>query len=67
MNLLKWGENVEKIKLSDCTLNLNKFEAIIAVCTFGSYNESCFDKNRSDIDVMLLLNKELQWEMYGGL
>jgi len=53
---------VGDIKLSDCTLNLNKFDTIISICTFGSYNESCFDKSRSDIDVMILLNRELQWE-----
>ncbi|MBU3146556.1 nucleotidyltransferase domain-containing protein [Clostridium sp. CF012] len=32
------------------------------VIIFGSYNESCFDKSRSDIDVMILLIRELQWE-----
>jgi predicted nucleotidyltransferase len=51
-----------KIKLKDCKLNLNKFDTIISICTFGSYNELCFDRNRSDIDIMILLNKQLQWE-----
>ena len=51
-----------KVKLKDCKLNLNTFDTIIAICTFGSYNEPCFDRNRSDIDIMILLNKQLQWE-----
>lgn len=51
---------MEKFKLSNC--NLNRFKEIIAICTFGSYNEACFHKDRSDIDIMILLKKELQWE-----
>jgi predicted nucleotidyltransferase len=54
--------DVEKVKLSNCNLNLNKFKEIISICTFGSYNEPCFDKDRSDIDVMILSKKELHWE-----
>jgi predicted nucleotidyltransferase len=54
--------NVERVKLSNCDLKLNEFKAIIAMCTFGSYNETCFNKDRSDIDVMILLKKELEWE-----
>lgn len=53
---------MEKLKLSNCNIDLNKFKEIIGICTFGSYNEECFDKNRSDIDVMVLLKRELQWE-----
>lgn len=54
--------NVEKAKLSNCNLNLSSFNEIIAICIFGSYNEDCFDIDRSDIDVMILLKKELKWE-----
>lgn len=53
---------MEKVKLSNCNLNLSVFKEIMAICTFGSYNEACFDKDRSDIDIMILLRKELQWE-----
>lgn len=50
------------VKLSDCNLDLSNFEDIIALCTFGSYNEQCFDKDRSDIDIMVLLKREIGWE-----
>lgn len=51
-----------KVKLVDCQLNFNKLKDIICIATFGSYNEDCFDKNRSDIDIMILSTKELEWE-----
>lgn len=53
---------MNKIKLRDCKLNFNKLKDIICIATFGSYNETCFDKNRSDIDVMILSINELEWE-----
>lgn len=53
---------MDRVKLSDCTLNLNNLKNIICIGTFGSYNEACFDKNRSDIDVMILSINELEWE-----
>lgn len=53
---------MERVKLSNSNLNLDRFKEIIAICIFGSYNEPCFDKNRSDIDIMILLEKELHWE-----
>ncbi|WP_315078844.1 nucleotidyltransferase domain-containing protein [uncultured Clostridium sp.] len=53
---------MDRVKLSDCTLNLNNLKNIICIGTFGSYNEDCFDKNRSDIDIMILPIKELEWE-----
>lgn len=49
--------------LKDININIKKLEDVIALCTFGSYNEGCWDKNRSDIDVMVLLTKELTWEV----
>jgi len=30
--------------------------------TFGSYNEECFNKDRSDIDIIILSNRPLEWE-----
>ncbi|NFL53774.1 nucleotidyltransferase domain-containing protein, partial [Clostridium botulinum] len=45
---------MNKIKLRDCQLNFNKLKNNICIATFGSYNETCFDKNRSDIDVKIL-------------
>ncbi|AOR23800.1 nucleotidyltransferase domain-containing protein [Clostridium taeniosporum] len=52
---------MDRVKLSDCTLNLSNLKNIICIGTFGSYNEDCFDKNRSDIDIMILSIKELEW------
>lgn len=49
--------------LKGINIDVKKLEDVIALCTFGSYNENCWDKNRSDIDVMVLLSKELQWEL----
>lgn len=53
---------MNKIKLVDCQLKFNKLKDIICIATFGSYNEDCFDKNRSDIDIMILSTKELEWD-----
>ncbi|KYH32852.1 nucleotidyltransferase domain protein [Clostridium tepidiprofundi DSM 19306] len=51
-----------KKPISKSDIVLEKFDNIIGICTFGSYNEECWDKNRSDIDVMILLNRELDWK-----
>lgn len=53
---------VDKIKISSCNLDLNKLKYIICIATFGSYNEECFNKDRSDIDVMILSDRQLEWE-----
>ena len=53
---------MDRIKLADCKLELNKLKDIICIATFGSYNEECFNKDRSDIDIMILCSKELEWE-----
>jgi predicted nucleotidyltransferase len=53
---------VDRIKLSSCNLDINKLNNIICIAIFGSYNEECFDKNRSDIDVMILSDRQLEWE-----
>ncbi|CAG9704390.1 nucleotidyltransferase domain-containing protein [Clostridium neonatale] len=48
---------MEKIMIKDCPLNKEYLNNVLAIGTFGSYHEECFDKNRSDIDVMILLKK----------
>ena len=53
---------MDKIKLNSCNLDLNKLKDIICIATFGSYHEECFNKDRSDIDVMILSSRELEWE-----
>lgn len=49
---------MNKVKLSECKLNLEKLQNIICIWVFGSYNEECFDKNRSDIDIIYKYKKE---------
>ncbi|MBW6410634.1 nucleotidyltransferase domain-containing protein [Clostridium weizhouense] len=53
---------MDRIKLSDCKLNLDNLKNIICIGTFGSYNTYCFDKSKSDIDIMILSIKELEWK-----
>jgi len=53
---------MDKIKLNNCNLDFSKLKDIICIATFGSYNEECFDKDRSDIDISILSNKQLEWE-----
>lgn len=52
---------MEKIMIKDCPLNKECLNNVLAIGIFGSYHEECFDKNRSDIDVMILLKKELDF------
>ncbi|MEG2655967.1 MAG: nucleotidyltransferase domain-containing protein [Clostridium sp.] len=47
--------------VSKSGLDIDMIYDVISLCTFGSYNESCWDKERSDIDVMVLSNEELEW------
>lgn len=47
--------------IKDSGIDIDMIYDVIALCTFGSYNESCWDKERSDIDVMVLSNTELEW------
>ncbi|GAA0076700.1 hypothetical protein UT300005_10780 [Clostridium sp. CTA-5] len=49
---------MDRIKLSNCKLNLDNLKNIVCIGTFGSYNEDCFDKNRSDIDIIILSRNE---------
>lgn len=53
---------MDKIKLNSCNLDLSKLKDIICIATFGSYNEECFNKDRSDIDIIILSNRQLEWE-----
>ena len=53
---------MDKIKLTTCKLDLDKLNDVICIATFGSYNESCFNKDRSDIDIMILCTKQLDWD-----
>lgn len=40
--------------IKDCQLNNECLKDVLSIGIFGSYHEECFDKNRSDIDVMIL-------------
>lgn len=53
---------MDKIMLKNCKLNIDKLENIISVGIFGSYHENCFDKARSDIDIMVLSSIELDFD-----
>ena len=53
---------MKEIMLKDCAINKEKLNNIIALAVFGSYHEDAFDKNRSDIDIMILSSKELDFE-----
>ncbi|MGL5353105.1 MAG: nucleotidyltransferase domain-containing protein [Clostridium sp.] len=52
---------MEKMRLENCKVDMIKFENVISMAVFGSYHEECFDKNRSDIDVMVLCSRELDF------
>lgn len=53
---------MEKKMIKNCRLSDDSLKNVIAICVFGSYHEECFDKNRSDIDIMVLLSKELDFD-----
>ncbi|WP_297424095.1 nucleotidyltransferase domain-containing protein [Clostridium sp.] len=53
---------MDKIKLNSCNLDLCKLKDIVCIATFGSYNEESFNKDRSDIDVIILSTRQLEWE-----
>ena len=54
---------MNKIHLSTCTLDSKKLKDIISIGIFGSYHEKVFDKNRSDIDIAILSDKELDFDI----
>lgn len=47
--------------LRDCTIESKNLSDVIALATFGSYHEDCFIVGKSDIDILILLSKELDW------
>ncbi|SFA79846.1 HepT-like ribonuclease domain-containing protein [Clostridium frigidicarnis] len=51
---------MEKIMIKNCKIRSEKLIDVIAIGVFGSYHEKAFDKNRSDIDIMILLSKSLE-------
>lgn len=53
---------MEKLMIKDCPLKTEYLNNVLAIGIFGSYHEECFDKNRSDIDVMILLKEELDFD-----
>ena len=54
---------MQKVMLKDCKLDLEYLKDIIAICVFGSYHEKVFNKDRSDIDIMILSKKELDFDV----
>ena len=46
---------MKKLMLKNCKIDATKLKDVIALCVFGSYHEKVFDKDRSDIDIMLSL------------
>lgn len=48
--------------IKDSQLDSKELSDVICICTFGSYNEEHWDSNRSDIDIMVLSNMELDWQ-----
>ena len=53
---------MKKVMIKNCTLDHKYLNNVLAIGVFGSYHEPCFDKDRSDIDIMILLTKELDFE-----
>ena len=47
---------MKKLMLKNCKIDATKLKDVIALCVFGSYHEKVFDKDRSDIDIMILLD-----------
>lgn len=52
---------MSKIFLKDCTISKDKLNNVISLSIIGSYHESCFIAGKSDIDVVILLSKSLDW------
>ena len=51
---------MKKLMLKNCKIDATKLKDIIALCVFGSYHEKVFDKDRSDIDIMILSKYQLE-------
>lgn len=53
---------MKDIMLKDCKLDIEKLQSIISIGVFGSYHEDCFNKDRSDIDILILSSTQLEWD-----
>lgn len=53
---------MKKLMLKDCEIDSINLKNIIAICVFGSYHEEVFNKDRSDIDIMILSKNQLEFE-----
>lgn len=53
---------MDKVMLKNCNVDIERFENIISICVFGSYHEECFNKERSDIDIMILSSIDLGFD-----
>lgn len=51
---------MKKLMLKNCKIDATKLKDVIALCVFGSYHEKVFDKDRSDIDIMILSKYQLE-------
>lgn len=51
-----------KIMLKDCKIDRNKILDVISIAVFGSYYEKAFDKSRSDIDIIILSSRNLDFD-----
>lgn len=51
-----------KIMLKDCKVDRNKILDVISIAVFGSYHEKAFDKSRSDIDIIILSSRNLDFD-----
>lgn len=52
---------MKKIMLNTCILDFENLKNVICISVFGSYHEKFFSKDRSDIDIAILLSNELDW------
>ncbi|MEG0014267.1 MAG: nucleotidyltransferase domain-containing protein [Cellulosilyticaceae bacterium] len=50
------------VMLRTCNLDQERLEQVISIGVFGSYHEKRFNKEHSDIDIIILLKEELHWE-----
>ena len=53
---------MQKLMLKNYDIDKNRLEDLISICVFGSYHEADFNADRSDIDIMILTDKELEFD-----
>lgn len=51
---------MKKLMLKNWKIDASKLKDVIELCVFGSYHEKVFDKDRSDIDIMILSKYQLE-------